>query len=60
MLIRKQAYLEVIRGVLIFPCASIHSAIWPIMLTLLILPRNIRTEFSNFLVGIIPGNGKGE
>lgn len=34
---------------------------WPIVLSLLNLPRNIRHDFRNmFLVGIIPGNGSKE
>ena len=34
---------------------------WPIMLTNLNLPRNVRSKFSNILlVGIIPGNGTKE
>lgn len=34
---------------------------WPIMLSLLNLPHNVRTAFSNILlVGIIPGNGTQE
>ena len=34
---------------------------WPIMLTVLNLPRHVRNTFSNFaLAGIIPSNGTGE
>ncbi len=36
-------------------------SMWPIVLTLLNLPRNIRHDFRNMLlIGIIPGNGKKE
>ena len=36
-------------------------SMWPIVLSLLNLPRNIRNDFKNmFLVGIIPGNGRKE
>lgn len=37
---------------------KVSYSMWPVMLTILNLPRNIRNHFGNILlVGIIPGNG---
>ena len=48
-------------GVNPFSHNRVAYSMWPIMLTLLNLPRNIRNSFSSmFLVGIIPSNGAQE
>ena len=48
-------------GVNPFSHNRITYSMWPIMLTLLNLPRKIRNLFNNiFLMGIIPGNGTQE
>ena len=48
-------------GVNPFSHNRVAYSMWPIMLTLLNLPRDIRNLFSSiFLVGIIPGNGTQE
>ena len=48
-------------GVNLFAHNKVSYSIWPIMLTLLNLPRRIRNHFGNILlVGIIPSNGTHE
>lgn len=48
-------------GVNPFSHQKVSYSMWPIMLTMLNLPRHIRNHFGNFLlVGIIPGNGNKE
>ena len=48
-------------GVNPFNHIKVTYSMWPIMLTILNLPRSIRNHFGNFiLVGIIPGNGSKE
>ena len=48
-------------GVNPFSHQRVTYSMWPIMLTNLNLPRNVRSKFSNILlVGIIPGNGTKE
>ena len=48
-------------GVNPFSHNRVAYSMWPIMLTLLNLPRKIRNSFSSiFLLGIIPGNGTQE
>lgn len=48
-------------GVNPFSQRRVSYSMWPIMLTFLNLPHNIRTIFTNILVvGIIPGNGTKE
>lgn len=48
-------------GVNPFAHNRVSYSMWPIMLTLLNLPRNMRNRFgSMFLVGIIPSNGSQE
>ena len=45
------------------PFSHLHCtySMWPIVMSLLNLPRDIRHDFRNmFLIGIIPGNGKKE
>lgn len=44
-----------------FSHQRVTYSMWPIMLTNLILPSNIRTKFQNIIVaGMIPGNGRQE
>ena len=67
MLIRLVAFLEEIKGISLALCTDgvnpfahnkVTYSMWPIMLTLLNLPRNMRNLFANILlVGIIPSNG---
>ena len=48
-------------GVNPFSVQRVSYSMWPIMLTILNLPRHVRNTFSNFaLAGIIPSNGTGE
>ncbi len=48
-------------GVNPFSHTRVAYSMWPIMFSLLNLPRSIRNLFQNiWLVGIIPGNGTGE
>ena len=48
-------------GVNPFSSNKVVYSMWPIMLTVLNLPKRIRNLFSNMmLVGIIPGNGNQE
>ena len=48
-------------GVNPFSHQRVTYSMWPIMMTLLNLPRHIRNSFSNIvLLGIIPGSGKKE
>jgi len=48
-------------GVNPFSHSRIKYSMWPIMMTVLNLPRHLRNSFSSILLlGIIPGNGKQE
>lgn len=48
-------------GVNPFSHLRVSYSMWPIMLTLLNLPRHMRHDFNNILlVGIVPGNGRKE
>ena len=48
-------------GVNPFAHNRVHYSMWPLMLTLLNLPRRLRNKFSSImLVGIVPGNGSQE
>ena len=48
-------------GVNPFSIQRVSYSMWPIMLTISNLPRQVRNTFSNFaLAGIIPSNGTGE